>query len=82
LELSVYPNPATDRLMISNPSENIEDAELRILDISGKLLKSRRISYWLAGQIEYFDTSELGGGIYFLRVVSGAGVATFRFIVL
>jgi len=80
MDLLIYPNPVTNRLSVANTSGVYENAEIRILDISGRMVKTRKIPYWAAGQAEFFNTIELTNGVYFVRVISDKGVATSRFI--
>lgn len=80
MEFLVYPNPVTDRLLIANISEMYEDVEIDILDVSGRLVLTRKIPHWASGQTKQIDTSDLTHGVYFLRVVSNKAVELVRFV--
>ena len=59
--ISVYPNPATDRITVSG----CVNADFVLLDISGKIISSTRIK-----QVESIDLSGLSRGMYFYRINS------------
>ena len=63
-ELTVYPNPVNDVLVLSSKAE-IGDLTIKIFNIEGKLL----ITQYLALEKEGFiDVSSLSNGIYFLNI--------------
>jgi hypothetical protein len=62
-ELSIYPNPATDDLTISNINSSI--AEIEIIDITGKLIKQLPINNVKEIKI---NISDLSNGIYIIRI--------------
>ena len=66
-DISIYPNPATTTLNLS--STGIMDFEVSILDITGKVIKTKEIS----DQTFIFDVSDLSSGVYMLRMVSQEG---------
>ena len=68
-EISIYPNPATTTLNLSNTATS--DFELSILDITGKVIKTER----MLDQTFTFDVSDLASGMYMLRLVSHDGAS-------
>lgn len=73
LGISIYPNPGSQEVIIS-AEERILSVEL--LDMTGRVL---------AGKVpntveESFDTEALPSGVYSLRVETGKGVGTYRWI--
>ena len=68
-EISIYPNPVTTTLNLSSTA--ISDFELSILDITGKVIKTERMS----DQTFAFDVSDIASGIYMLRLVSTDGAS-------
>ena len=68
-EISIYPNPATTTLNLSNTATS--DFELSILDITGKVIKTER----MLDQTFTFDVSDLASGMYMLRLVSRDGAS-------
>ena len=67
--ISIYPNPATTTLNLS--STGVTDFGVSILDITGKVIKSDRMSE----NVFTFDVSDLSSGIYMLRLVSHDGAS-------
>ena len=68
-ELSVFPNPASDRIMVRlNGNFRFETGLLSLLDVSGKLIRQFGLQH---SQAE-LDVSDLDKGIYLLVCKSGA----------
>lgn len=64
--LSVFPNPTNDLLILQINGLNKQDISVEMFDITGKLVDKQII---LQGStITYFDVSTLYSGIYFLKV--------------
>ena len=75
-KVQIYPNPAQEQLHIVFPSEM--EMDLRVFDVTGKLvIYSPDISF---NQKTSLDVSHLQPGIYFLRINSGNGVVTKKFL--
>ncbi len=70
----VYPNPAGDELYIG--SELLFNAEVRIFDSSGKLLRYEKE----VTPSHPLDISMLDAGVYFARITSESGTVTRKFI--
>ena len=68
-EISIYPNPATTTLNLT--STGVFDFELSVLDITGKVIKTEKMS----DQTFTFDVSDLASGMYMLRLVSHDGAS-------
>ena len=67
-EFSIYPNPATDYIEISQPSENSklsEGLQIKIYDVFGESLISVAQT---SSSVQKIDVSALPAGIYFVRV--------------
>lgn len=63
-EVSVMPNPATDRIRITGT----EITEVQLMDVSGSIVKEQQASG--VAEVE-MDISKLLPGIYMVRVVYG-----------
>jgi hypothetical protein len=69
LNVSIFPNPATDLIALQLNGLVKNDYSIELRDITGKLIKSVQI---LKGStIAYFDTQTLYEGIYIVRISSG-----------
>jgi len=65
--LSVYPNPASDKAIISVYSEGFEHGVIRIFDITGQLVRSMDIDSEATRQL---DVSNMIPGVYAVEYVS------------
>lgn len=74
--INLFPNPVMDQLSISSPTA--VEAEIRIFDLSGKLLIYH--SNATLGNSYSVNVSKLSAGVYFLRINTSKGIATKRFI--
>ncbi|ESU24817.1 hypothetical protein FEDK69T_03700 [Flavobacterium enshiense DK69] len=75
-KFSVYPNPATNIVTISN-SGNIQINKVAVTDINGRTVKALNID---GGPETKVDISELNAGIYFMIIDTNEGFATKRII--
>ncbi len=68
---TVFPNPATTQLNISN---NFNIQEVRILDLTGKTIKT------ISKKTELINVEDLIDGVYIIRLFSDEGIFTQKFI--
>lgn len=73
--VSVYPNPASDRVMLSGLPEG--GVQVQVYDVTGRLLSTRNVS----GTTGMLDVSGLVPGGYMLRMRQGASVQHVRLMV-
>ncbi len=77
----MYPNPVAKDLNIGLEFEEVVDnLEISILDISGKVVDVRNDVKVTSGQY-VFDLSRQHSGVYFAKIRTDEGIATKRFIV-
>ena len=70
IKFIVFPNPATDRISIYNGNTLINHAEIKIYDISGKLIiQKNNISFDKDSKVE-IAINELQDGLYFIKIVT------------
>lgn len=81
--LSIYPNPATNQLKVEFTTENAIVPEIRIYDLTGKMV--RRFDEEITLDSEVFkanlDISDLKSGIYFVKVIQGERVWSEKLLV-
>jgi hypothetical protein len=65
--LKVYPNPAIDELILEFHLEQRVSNNIKIVDISGKVVYSTLINPGM--QIVNIDLSGLGKGVYFIHIM-------------
>ena len=79
-DLSVFPNPATDRLNVSFVTDNVSSINCKILDMTGKLLYNKQIESNGGLIEESVDVSGFAKGIYFLRIETTKGTTIEKFV--
>ena len=79
-DLSVFPNPATDRLNVSFVMQDESSVSCKILDITGKLLYNKQIESNGGLTEDSVNISELANGIYFLRIETSKGTTIEKFV--
>jgi len=75
-EISVFPNPTKDKLVVQGLTENITAANCRVFSVEGK-----QCSVHFCGN-NAFDTSGLDNGIYFLQIETAQGKSVMQFVKL
>lgn len=66
--LGVYPNPATKMFTVKIISEKAENINLKITDVSGKLVYQKRISVNAGENLSLINIEKLSVGLYYLAV--------------
>jgi len=74
--LTVFPNPATNRLTLQLSAEEIQKHEIELLDMNGKIVLVTRLFTQQGVNRKVLDISNLSPGIYLLRVISENEVIT------
>ncbi|MDG1518257.1 MAG: glycoside hydrolase family 19 protein [Flavobacteriales bacterium] len=67
--IAVYPNPATDVLNINLGNINAENSSIELYSSVGQLVMSHNIGLE-SGNVIQFETSDIDGGLYFVKVLS------------
>lgn len=71
--LSIYPNPVTISLNISN-ANNIEIKNISVTDINGRVIKNE------SGTLTQINVLDLNSGVYFVTLETSDGKTTMKFI--
>ncbi len=80
--LSIFPNPCTDNFtMHLTKNIQLDKAELNIIDISGRLVKTEAILFENNEYQKTIDISDLQSGIYFVQILSGKEKITKKLII-
>lgn len=79
--LSVYPNPASDLVTISVDSRVSANANISVMNTLGEVVLST--SSWMntGNNTLNLNTSDLGDGVYFIRILSGSEVINSTFVI-
>lgn len=70
---NIYPNPATDRMNVSNAN----NAVIEIYHLNGQLVKSLKSTT----DTQMIDTGDLSTGIYMVKVIKSNNVTSKKFII-
>jgi hypothetical protein len=70
---SIYPNPATSVLNISN-NNNLDIKNISVVDVNGRTIKNQ------AGSLSQINVSDLNAGVYFVTIEAAEGKTTKKFI--
>jgi hypothetical protein len=75
-QISIYPNPATDRLQILNTDNQSEMMNVSIIDLRGALISSKEN----VRSNEAIELSNMKAGLYSLRIETAGKIAVKPFI--
>ncbi len=73
--ITVYPNPANDKLFIKFNSGASEKINYSITDLFGRVVLENK-----SNMPEYIDISSLSEGVYFIRITDGTQAVSNKFI--
>ena len=68
---TVWPNPATTLVYVSFSNKISMDATIQLVDISGRILATKRGDETTDGVAVSFDTNEVAPGMYFVELLQG-----------
>lgn len=71
---SVYPNPASDYIMIE--TNDLKEAKIELMDVNGRLLKSQKLD-----NNTRIDTKMLSNGIYLYKIKHTEGVQSGKIMI-
>jgi len=67
-QLLLYPNPASDQLMITVSAERAEKVQVRIIDNAGRILRQQHWNIAAGSATIQLEVSTLAKGLYYLEV--------------
>ncbi len=79
LNISIFPNPATDLIAIQIAGLVDEDLEVELLDLSGKVVSISKINK--GSTIAYFDVQTVYDGIYLIKISNGELSVTEKVVI-
>ncbi|MEO5571801.1 MAG: T9SS type A sorting domain-containing protein, partial [Bacteroidia bacterium] len=80
-ELSVYPNPAHDKITVELNSSSNEQALIRINDLTGKLIYSQQAEFLNGMSAFEINLAHIAKGVYILSVERNSGAERLRIVV-
>lgn len=80
LDVSLYPNPAKDKLHLQFESKKPLHLKVQIIGLDGKLIETRSLSVGAGSTIQSIGISKLSPGVVYLKIFSSEGdELVFRF---
>lgn len=75
---TIWPNPASDKLIVSLGTEVLPDTELQIIDFAGKVIHRQAVEASVP-EVE-ISIHNWADGVYFVRLETRTGFQTMKFI--
>ena len=78
--LAIYPNPSRDIFSVSFKSEDIQNLEVRIVNIIGEVVYNEELQQFVGEYTKSIDLSTYTKGVYFLEITTNIGVVNRKLI--
>jgi len=78
--LDVYPNPSRDIFNVTFTSEDIQDLEVRIINVVGETVYTENLEQFVGEYTKVIDLEDYTKGIYFLEITTNTGVVNKKLI--
>ena len=79
-KVTIYPNPANERLYVNMSNKNIRNSQISILDLNGKTLFVKNVEFVNDGVSE-IDVSGFSSGMYIVKVVNGSESQSLKLVI-
>jgi hypothetical protein len=79
--LQIYPNPASANTTISMVLENEANVEMRLLDLSGKVMTAKNYGTLVGSWSEKINTTNFSAGVYLVELTIEGTKVTKRLVV-
>ena len=78
--LDVYPNPSRDIFNVSFTSEDVQNLEVRVLNIVGEVVYTEDLQQFVGEYTKAIDLATYTKGVYFLEITTNNGVVNKKLI--
>ena len=78
--LDVYPNPSRDVFNITFTSEDVQDLEVRVINVVGEVVYTENLEQFVGEYTKQVDLYKNAKGIYFLEITTNNGVVSKKLI--
>ena len=78
--LAIYPNPSRDIFSVSFSSEDVQNLEVRIINIIGEVIYSENLQQFFGEYTKQVDLSTYKKGVYFLEITTNNRVINKKII--
>jgi hypothetical protein len=78
--LDVYPNPSRDVFNVTFTSDDVQDLEVRVINIVGEVLYTDNLEQFVGEYTKSVDLATYTKGVYFLEISTNNGVVNKKLI--
>ena len=78
--LTIYPNPSRDIFNVTFTSEDIQDLEVRIINVVGEVVYTENLEQFVGEYTKAIDLATYTKGVYFLEITTNDGVVNKKLI--
>ena len=78
--LDVYPNPSRDVFNVTFTSDDVQDLEVRVLNIVGEVVYTENLEQFVGEYTKAIDLATYTKGVYFLEITTNDGVVNKKLI--
>tara|TARA_B110000908_G_scaffold108891_1_gene127840 strand:- start:156 stop:1049 length:894 start_codon:yes stop_codon:yes gene_type:complete len=78
--LDVYPNPSRDIFNVTFTSEDVQNLEIRVINIVGEVVYTESLEQFVGEYTKSVDLATYTKGVYFLEIITNNGVVNKKLI--
>ena len=78
--IDVYPNPSRDIFNVSFTSEDVQDLQVRVINVIGDVVYTEDLSQFVGEYTKQVDLQSYTKGVYFLEITTDNGVVNKKLI--
>tara|TARA_B100000579_G_C22770482_1_gene823694 strand:- start:81 stop:1424 length:1344 start_codon:yes stop_codon:yes gene_type:complete len=78
--LDVYPNPSRDVFNVAFTSEDVQDLEVRVINVVGEVVYTENLDQFVGEYTKSLDLATYTKGVYFLEITTNNGVVNKKLI--
>ena len=79
-DLDIYPNPSRDIFNVSFTSEDVQDLQVRVINVIGDVVYTEDLSQFVGEYTKQVDLQSYTKGVYFLEITTDNGVVNKKLI--
>ena len=79
-DLDVYPNPSRDVFNVTFTSEDVQDLEVRVINVVGEVVYTEDLQQFVGEYTKSIDLATYTKGVYFLEITTNNGVVNKKLI--
>ena len=78
--LDVYPNPSRDMFNVTFTSEDVQDLEVRVINIIGEEIIKEDLQQFVGEYVKSINLNKYVKGVYFLEIETNNGIINKKLI--